>query len=210
MYNLFNKVIAEVSNIFPVSVSLSKKRDRENEDTITFPSTPPPSKRRKIFTPGSLKFASECFKSDDKQTDAFKNPTFMSYFPNLVNMDNIALKLKDKGCWYSFSCVSNKGESLFKFGFTENLPQRIHSLTLKYDLSNIIFDKLYSISKQSYERKMHAMVQTEKKCSGYVNNIPATEIYPSTPTKTVHKLSNKYMNVLIDIGKAQLVFSKEP
>jgi hypothetical protein len=187
----------------------SKKRDREED--IDLPSTPPPSKRSKMFlTPDSSKFASVCFSSDLKQIDAFENSTFMSYFPNWVDIDNIALQLRDKGCWYSFYCTSSEGESLFKFGFTENLPQRINSLCLKYNLSDIVFDKLYSISKQSYERKMHAMIQTEKKCSGYVNDIPATEIYPSTPTKTVPKLSIKYMNVLINIGKAKLVFSNEP
>ena len=183
------------------------KRPR-NED---IPRTP--IKKIKIevpATPCSLAFAELLQSCDEKKIDGFNHQNFISCFPEGVDMDKIADQLKDKGCFYSFNCTTGDGVKLFKFGYTENLPQRIKSLCSKFNLSNIKFEKLTTILGQSYERKVHKEVQKVKPCLKTVNNKSSTEIYPATPSKTAAKLSNKYCNVLIEIGKAKLVFSNEP
>ena len=185
---------------------MSKRLRNEDED---IPCTP--NKKTKFVapeTPNSLEFKRLLESGDEKEQISFQSPKFISCFPEGVDMDNVAAQLKDKGCFYSFNCTTGDGVKLFKFGYTENLPQRIKSLCSKFNLSNIKFEKLTTILGQSYERKVHKEVQKVKPCLNTVNNKSSTEIYSATPSKTVAKLSSKYSNILIEFGKATLVFSK--
>ena len=178
------------------------------------PNTPrTPKSNKKIcnpLTPGSLAFAELLQRCDEEQKKGFNNQKFISCFPDGVDMDNIAERLKDIGCIYSFNCTSGDDVKLFKLGYTENLPQRVKSLCSKFNLSNIKFEKLTTVSGQSVGRSVHKAIQQVMPCLNSVNNKPSTEFYHVSPSKTVHKLSNKFMKVLVGSGKGEFVFRNEP